>query len=58
MDFLKPALLNLWYLPCTLIQKDFALEQKNISPAKTKDRKKARLKKSVVFCSKSFFLQN
>ena len=55
MDYLKPVLPILYNLFYKLVQKDFALEQKNIPLAKTKDRKKARLKKSVVFCPKSFF---
>lgn len=55
MDYLKPVLPILCNLFCKLVQKDFALEQKNIPLAKTKDRKKARLKKSVVFYPKSFF---
>lgn len=55
MDYLKPVLPILCNPFYKLVQKGFALEQKNIPLAKTKDRKKARLKKSVVFCPKSFF---
>jgi hypothetical protein len=39
------------------VRRDSVPWQKNLFPGRTKGRKKGRIKKTVVFCSKSFFLQ-